>query len=84
MLENDSQLNDDFIQEIKNQIKINCSPRHIPSKVIKVDGIPYTINGKKVEISVKNVIEGKLVTNKEALSNPEILDQYKNITELGN
>ena len=83
MLENDFQLNDDFIQEIKNQIKINCSPRHIPSKVIKVDGIPYTINGKKVEIAVKNVIEGKSVTNKEALSNPEILDQYKNITELG-
>ena len=75
-------LDKDTIDQIKFQIKNSCSPRHVPNKIIRVKGIPHTVNGKKVEIAVKNVIEGKLVTNKEALNNPEILDQYKNIPEL--
>ena len=48
----------------------------------RIEDIPYTINGKKVEIAVKNIIEGKEITNKDALSNPESLDFYKNILEL--
>ena len=45
---------------------------------------PYTINGKKVEVAVKKIIEGKTVTNQESLSNPETLDQFRNIPELLN
>ena len=82
LMANDLQLDKDIIDQIKSQIKDSCSPRHIPSKIIKVKGIPYTINGKKVEIAVMKIIEGKPVTNKDALSNPETLDQYKNIPEL--
>ncbi len=81
---NDLPLEKDIIDQIKFQIKNNCSPRHIPSKIIKVKGIPYTINGKKVEVAVKKVIEGKTVTNKESLSNPETLSQFRNIPELLN
>ena len=79
---NDLPLEKDIIDQIKFQIKNGCSPRHIPSKIIKVKGIPYTINGKKVEVAVKKVIEGKTVTNKESLSNPETLGQFRNIPEL--
>ncbi len=82
LMTNDLPLDKDIIDQIKSQIKNSCSPRHIPSKIIKVKGIPYTINGKKVEIAVMNIIEGKPVTNKDALSNPEALDQYKNIPQL--
>ena len=81
---NDLPLEKDIIDQIKFQIKNSCSPRHIPSKIIKVKGIPYTINGKKVEVAVKKVIEGKTVTNKESLSNPETLSQFRNIPELLN
>ena len=82
LMANDLPLDKDIINQIKSQIKNSCSPRHVPSKIIKVKGIPYTINGKKVEIAVMKIIEGKPVTNIDALSNPEALDQYKNIPEL--
>ena len=64
------------------QIRINASPRHVPSKILNVKDIPRTKNGKIVELAVKNIIEGNEVKNKEALANPETLNQFKNINEL--
>ena len=72
-------LTDKVVQNIKNQIKNDCSPRHVPHKIIPVNDIPYTINGKKVELAVKNTIEGKDITNIDALSNPESLNYFKEI-----
>ena len=51
-------------------------------KILKVSDIPRTKNGKIVELAVKNIIEGNNIKNIEAISNPEILDEYKNIPEL--
>jgi len=75
-------LNDQLLQKIKIQIRKNASPRHVPSKVIVVSDIPRTKNGKIVELAVKNIIEGNEIKNKEALANPEVLEQYKNLKEL--
>ncbi len=75
----EKKLNQELIKDIKYRIKHNCSPRHVPFKIIPVKDIPYTINGKKVEIAVKNIIEGKNVTNIDALSNPESLNYFKEI-----
>ena len=75
-------LSENIIEEVKSLIKKNCSPRHIPAKILQTSGIPYTINGKKVEIAVKKVIEGEKVLNKDALEDPSVLDQYKNLKEL--
>ena len=69
-------------KNIKKQIKKNASPRHVPAKIILVNDIPRTKNGKIVELAVKNIIEGNEIKNKEALSNPEVLDQYTNLKEL--
>ena len=77
-------LDEDLIMKIKKQIKINASPRHVPAKIIKVNDIPRTKNGKIVELAVKNIIEGNEIKNKEALANPEILGQFKNLKELMN
>ena len=77
-------LDENLIMKIKKQIKINASPRHVPAKIIKVNDIPRTKNGKIVELAVKNIIEGNEIKNKEALANPEILDQFKNLKELMN
>ena len=76
------QLNEDLIIRIKSQIRINASPRHTPNKILKVKDIPRTKNGKIAELSVKNIIEGNTVKNKEALANPEILNEFKNLDEL--
>ena len=54
----------------------------MPEKVIETKGIPYTINGKKVEIAVKNIIQGKGVENQDALINPDVLEYYSNIPEI--
>jgi acetoacetyl-CoA synthetase len=75
-------LNRPLIRKIKLVIRENLSPRHVPAKIIAVPDIPYTINGKKVELAVKNVIHNQPVTNLSALANPESLKYYKDLEEL--
>ena len=71
-----------LINRLKIQIRKNASPRHVPSKIIVVTDIPRTKNGKIVELSVKNVIDNRQVKNLEALANPNVLEEYKNLSEL--
>ncbi len=78
----DESLSKELIAEVKTAIRTNCSPRHVPAIVLETNDIPYTINGKKVEIAVKKIIQGEDVTNKDALANPESLELYKDINEL--
>ena len=75
-------LDNELIKRIKIQIRTNASPRHVPSKILTVSDIPRTKNGKIVELAVKNIIEGNEIKNKEALANPETLNEFKNLTEL--
>ena len=82
MLNQNYKLNEDLLLKIKKQIKENASPRHVPAKIISVLDIPRTKNGKIVELAVKNIIEGNEIKNKEALANPEVLEQFKNLKEL--
>ena len=76
------QLNEELLAKLKRQIRKNASPRHVPDKVVVVNDIPRTKNGKIVELAVKNIIEGNEIKNIEALANPEVLNQYKNLKEL--
>jgi len=76
------ELNGDLLKKIRLQIRKNASPRHVPAKIIAVEDIPRTKNGKIVELAVKNIIEGNIIRNKEALANPQVLVQYKNLKEL--
>ncbi len=75
-------LDDNLTKKIKQTIREACSPRHVPAKVIQVQEIPYTINMKKVELAVRNVIHGEPVTNKDALANPNCLKEYQDLDEL--
>ena len=82
VLNKNYKLEQSLIQKIKKRIRIEASPRHIPSKIIKVSDIPRTKNGKIVELAVKNIIEGNKIKNIQALANPEVLREYKNLEEL--
>ena len=75
---------EDLLKKIKIQIRKNASPRHVPKKIIVVKDIPRTKSGKIVELAVKNTIEGNDIENKEALANPEALEQFKNLKQLSN
>lgn len=78
----DGVLDDALKDRIKKTIRDNTSPRHVPAKILQVDDIPYTLNMKKVELAVKNVIHGIPVTNRDALANPESLNLYRDLEEL--
>lgn len=52
-------------------------PRHVPKYIFPVPGVPYIMNGKKVEILVKKLVSGKVVKVSPTIVNPEILDSYK-------
>ena len=69
-------------QQIKQQIRHSASPRHVPAIIIQVADIPRTMNGKLVELAVKQTVEGQVVKNLEAIANPEALDYFKHHPEL--
>ena len=67
---------------IRQTIRTNTSPRHVPAKIIQVADIPRTISGKVVEIAVRQIVNGEAVTNVNSLKNPEALKEFENRTEL--
>ena len=76
------ELTDEIVAKIKNTIRTDASPRHVPAVILPVPDIPYTHNMKKVELAVKKVIHNQPVLNKDSLSNPEALDYYADLKEL--
>ncbi len=79
---NNQELDDEKIQSIKSRIRKNCSPKHVPSIIIKVPEIPRTKSGKIVELAVRKIIHGETINNKEAIANPETLKYFENIPQL--
>ena len=75
-------LSDDLSARIRQSIKDNTTPRHVPAKIIQVGDIPRTISGKIVELAVRNVVHNQPVKNTDALANPEALEQYRDLEEL--
>ncbi len=72
-------LTEELQSKIKSSLRKNASPRHVPDKIIAVPDIPYTLNMKKVESAVTNILNGRPVTNRDALVNPHALDVYEKI-----
>ncbi len=71
-----------LVDRIKQQIKANTTPRHVPAKVVAVLDIPRTKSGKIVELAVRNVVHDRPVKNVEALANPEALEHFRGRSEL--
>lgn len=76
------ELTDDLRTVIKKRIRANCTPRHVPAKILAVTDIPRTKSGKITELAVRDVIHGRPIKNREALANAEALDLYGNLPEL--
>jgi acetoacetyl-CoA synthetase len=72
-------LTDDLKARIRKALRDNASPRHVPALILETPAIPYTFNMKKVESAVRNIVNGKPVSNRDALSNPESLDYFERI-----
>ncbi len=75
-------LDDALVERIKQRIRSQTTPRHVPAKIVQIADIPRTKSGKIVELAVRNVVHGLPVKNRDALANPEALDLYINIPAL--
>jgi acetoacetyl-CoA synthetase len=75
-------LSDKLISSIKQRIRENTTPRHVPAKILQVEDIPRTRSGKIVELAVRDVVHGREVSNLEALANPGALAYFRNRPEL--
>lgn len=75
-------LDQGLVERIRQQIRANTTPRHVPAKIVQVLDIPRTKSGKIVELAVRNVVHGEPVKNVEALANPEALEQFRDRDEL--
>jgi acetoacetyl-CoA synthetase len=69
-------------KRIRDTIRANTTPRHVPAKIIAVPEIPRTISGKIVELAVREVIHGRPVRNTDALANPGALEHFRNLADL--
>jgi acetoacetyl-CoA synthetase len=72
-------LTDELKDRIRKALREQASPRHVPAVILEVPDVPYTLNMKKVESAVTNIVNGRPVLNRDALKNPESLDYYQKI-----
>ena len=69
-------------ERIRLRIREHASPRHVPARIVQVTDVPRTRSGKIVELAVRDVVHGREIANREALANPEALEQFRNRREL--
>jgi acetoacetyl-CoA synthetase len=84
VLQEGVELDDDLKGRIKQSIRENTSPRHVPNEVFAVPEIPKTLNGKKLEVPVKKILSGtppEKAASRDSLSNPESLDTFAELAE---
>ena len=81
-LKDETKLSDALVARIKQKIRENTTPRHVPAKILQVADIPRTKSGKIVELAVREVVHGRPVKNLEALANPEALEHFRERPEL--
>ncbi|MFL2546598.1 MAG: acetoacetate--CoA ligase [Candidatus Rariloculaceae bacterium] len=67
---------------LRDSVRANASPKHVPAKILEVADIPRTINGKIVELAVRDVLHGREVSNTDALANPTALNYFRDRQEL--
>jgi len=81
-LRDDVVLDETLQAKIREHIRRNTTPRHVPARIVQVPDIPRTRSGKIVELAVRDVIHGREVRNREALANPEALEFFRDLPAL--
>ena len=79
LLRADQSLTPELEKRIRTAIAQGATKRHVPKHIRQVRAIPYTISGKKVEMAVRRMIHGQDVPNRDALANPNVLDDFRDL-----
>ena len=73
---------DALATRIRQRLRAECSPRHVPTRIIAVQDLPRTRSGKLAELAVADVVHGREIRNTEGLANPEVLQLFRDIAAL--
>ncbi len=76
------QLEESLTDRIRMRLRVECSPRHVPARIVQVDDLPRTRSGKLAELAVSDVVHGRQVRNTAALANPESLTDFTDLPDL--
>ena len=74
-----AELSEDLKSRMKSTLRDKASPRHVPALILEAPDLPYTFNMKKAESAITNIVNGRPVTNRDALVNPESLDYFEKV-----
>jgi acetoacetyl-CoA synthetase len=80
------ELTDDVKDEIRRQVRSRCSPRHVPDEIVRIDAVPRTLSGKKLEVPVKKIFMGAdpdKAASRDSLANPEAFDWFVSYARSG-
>lgn len=75
-------LDDALLGRIKQTIREQLSPRHVPDEIIEVPGIPHTLTGKRIEVPVKRLLQGtplEKAVNPGSIDNLDLLHFYEDL-----
>ncbi|MGH2838741.1 MAG: AMP-binding protein, partial [Thermoleophilaceae bacterium] len=81
-----AELTDEVKDEIRRQVRSRCSPRHVPDEIIRIDAVPRTLSGKKLEVPVKKILMGtepEKAASRDSLANPEAFDWFVDYASSG-
>jgi acetoacetyl-CoA synthetase len=81
VLREGAELDDDLRREIARRVRAQCSPRHVPDEVFRIEAVPRTLSGKALEVPVKRILMGtpaEQAASRDSLANPEALDWFVN------
>jgi acetoacetyl-CoA synthetase len=70
---------DTVAAQLRSRIRSELSPRHVPNRIVSVDSLPRTINGKKCEVPVKRILAGvapDAAISRDALADPAGFDTF--------
>ncbi len=77
-------LDDELRHRIAQQLRAECSPRHVPDEIHHVPAVPYTLTGKKMEVPVRKILVGtplEKAASRDAMMNPPAIDWYVSFSE---
>ena len=70
---------DELVARLRARVREDCSPRHVPNEVVRIDAVPRTLSGKVLEVPVKRILMGEdaaRAASRDSLANPEALDWF--------
>ena len=75
-------LDDDLVAAIRDRIREECSPRHVPDEIRAVPAVPRTLSGKVLEVPVKRILSGEpteRAVSRDSLVDPDALRPFEEL-----